>query len=116
MTFLFNHRTRMKTAYWLFKRGNRFYVEDRQTGKQTSLHTSDQGEAERLVAAKNEAANKGQLVLAVGQIYLNASDPVLMTRTWTDVMNLMGERGSIFPRPRQTGRRINASRCFAWWL
>ena len=100
----------MKTAYWLFKRGNRFYVEDRQTGKQTSLHTSDQGEAERLVAAKNEAANKGQLVLAVGQIYLNASDPVLMTRTWTDVMNLMGERGG--PTTQARTRRAFQSRPF----
>jgi hypothetical protein len=48
----------------LFKRGNTYYFEDAQTRKQTSLHTSDRGEAERLIAAKNEAASKNALTWA----------------------------------------------------
>ena len=83
----------MKPAYWLFKRRKKYYAEDSQTGKQTSLHTSDQSEAERLLAAKNEAQNKNSLALAVGQVYLKAIDPALMTRTWAEVMKVMADRG-----------------------
>jgi hypothetical protein len=83
----------MKPAYWLFKRGNIFYAQDAKSGKQTSLHTSDQGESKRLLAAKNEAANSNSLALAVGQVYLSAIDPALLTRTWSDVMKIMMQRG-----------------------
>jgi len=83
----------MKPAYWLFKRGIRYYAEDAQTGKQTSLHTSDQSEADRLLAAMNEAANKNSLALAVGQVYLKAIDSALMTRTWAEVIKVMADRG-----------------------
>jgi len=100
----------MKTTNWLFKRGKKYYVEDAKTGKQTSLHTSNLGEAERLVAAKNEAANRSHLALAVGQIYLSAIDPALMTRTWTDVMEIMEQRGGESTKART--RRALQSRPF----
>jgi hypothetical protein len=83
----------MKLAYRLFKRGNIFYSENTITKQQASLRTSSQFEAERLVAAKNEAAKENTLALAVGQIYLSAADPALMTRTWSDVMKVMIQRG-----------------------
>jgi integrase len=83
----------MKSAYWLFKRGKVFYAEDTRSGQQMSLKTSDRGEAERLIAAKNETAGKGQLALAVGQVYINSIDPALLTRTWNDVMEVMSQRG-----------------------
>jgi len=103
-------RTRMKAAYWLFKRGDRYYTEDARTGKQTSLGTTNQGEAERLLAAKNEAANQNSLSFAVGQIYLNATDPALMTRTWADVMKIMVQRGGKTTQDRT--RRAFESRPF----
>lgn len=77
----------------MFKRGSKYYAEEAQTGKQTSLHTSDKLEALRLLAAKNEAANGKSLALAVGHAYLNVIDPVLMTRTWAAVVKLMVQRG-----------------------
>lgn len=90
----------MKTAYRLFKRGNRFYVEDVRTGQQSSLFTSDPAEAQRLVSAKNEAADKSSLALAVGQVYLNAIDPALLSRTWIDVMATMIQRGGVETQKR----------------
>ena len=83
----------MNAAYRLFKHGKYFYTEHRITGKQESLRTPNKDEANRLLAAKNEAANKNSLALAVGQIYLKATDSGLMTRTWADVMETMAQRG-----------------------
>ena len=83
----------MNAAYRLFKHGKYFYCEHRTTGKQQSLKTTDKDEAARLLAAKNEVVNKHTLALAVGQIYLTATDPALMTRTWADVMKVMIQRG-----------------------
>lgn len=83
----------MKLSYWLFKRSKFFYIEDTRTGRQISLHTTDRGEADRLLAAKNEAANTNSLALAVGQVYLSAIDPDLLTRTWADVIKIMVQRG-----------------------
>jgi integrase len=60
----------------------------------------DRTEAERLTAAKNEAANKNQLALAVGQVYLSAIDPALLTRTWADVMRIMVKRGGLETQKR----------------
>jgi integrase len=100
----------MKPACWLFKRGNKFYFEDARTGKQTSLRTSDLGEAERLIAAKNEAANKNSLALAVGQVYLSAIDPALLTRIWADVMKIMVQRGG--PETQKRTRRALEHRAF----
>ena len=100
----------MKANYRLFKRGEHYYSQDKVTRKQTSLHTTDRFEAERLLAAKNEAANKNVLTLAVGQIYLNATDPALMTRTWADVMKIMVQRGGKTTQDRT--RRAFESRPF----
>jgi hypothetical protein len=46
----------MKQRFWLFKRGSVFYLQDSKTGKKDSLGTRDPKQAERLRAAKNEAA------------------------------------------------------------
>ncbi len=37
----------MKTKYTLFRRDGMFYMQDSATGKQTSLHTKDETEAQR---------------------------------------------------------------------
>ena len=83
----------MKAKYRMFKRGEFYYIQKNGTTIQSSLHTKIRSEAERLLAAKNESVNGGQLAYAVGQIYLNATDPALMTRTWADVMKVMTQRG-----------------------
>jgi hypothetical protein len=45
----------MKTKYTLFRRGEMFYTQDSATGKQISLRTKDETEAERLLEARNAA-------------------------------------------------------------
>ena len=60
----------MKAKYRMFKRGEFYYIQKNGTTIQSSLHTKIRSEAERLLAAKNESVNGGQLAYAVGQIYL----------------------------------------------
>ena len=96
----------MKANYRLFKRGETYYIEDGETRKQKSLHTSDRIEAERMLAAKNELANKGQLALAVGQIYISAMNPEMLDRKWCDAMSIMVQRGGAATQDR-TKRAFN---------
>ena len=53
------------------------------------MHTGDQTEAQRLIAAKNEAINNAQFTLAIGQTYLAVTDAEILTRTWNEVMNVI---------------------------
>lgn len=71
----------MKQRFWLFQRGAVFYVEDSETGKKEGLQTTDRKEAERLRMARNEAAERPFLGLALAKAYLSASDPALPKRT-----------------------------------
>ena len=61
-----------------------FYIENKTTGKQESLHTNDRQEAEKLLAAKNGAEGNRFLSLALTRVYISASDPKLETRTWKE--------------------------------
>ena len=65
----------------MFRRGKTYYVENASTGKQESLRTSDAVEAQRILGAKNEAANNSKVTLAVGKAYLAVTDPEMLTRT-----------------------------------
>jgi hypothetical protein len=78
----------MKQRFWVFKRRNIYYLQDSETGKQESLHTSDKHEAQRLHAAKNESVQQCMLNLALGKTYLSAHDPALINRTWNQVMDV----------------------------
>ena len=100
----------MNAEYRLFKHGKYFYTENRTTRRQESLRTSDRNEADRLLAAKNEAANTNSLALAVGQVYLSAIDPALLTRTWADAIKVMVERGG--PETQKRTRRALEHRAF----
>jgi hypothetical protein len=60
----------MKQRYLLFPRGRVFYSEDSTTGKQTSLRTKDEGEARRLLAAKNEAHVQPALNLQIARLFV----------------------------------------------
>ena len=59
----------MKNRYWKFNRKGIWYVEDAVTGKQESLRTSDEKEAEQLRHAKNEATRDRALSLRLGCAY-----------------------------------------------
>jgi integrase len=83
----------MKYRYWKFNRKGTWYVEDAVTGKQESLRTSDEKEAEQLRHAKNEATRDRALSLALGRAYLGAHDPKMAKRTWADVMAEMSNHG-----------------------
>jgi integrase len=98
----------MKLVYHLFKRGKYFYSEDSRTKKQKSLHTEDRSEAERILSAKNEAANNSQLSQAIGMAYLTASDPEMSTRTWSDVIAFVQKRGKQTTQDRYR-RALNRS-------
>jgi integrase len=90
----------MKNRFWLFKRGQTFYVEDSLTHKQESLHTKDQREARRLRDAKNEAIGNPTLSLAIGRAYLAAHDPHMAKRTWSEVMDELSSHGCEASRAR----------------
>lgn len=79
----------MKLRFVLFRRGSVFYSEDTVTKKQESLHTKDRGEAQILLAAKNEAVRQTAMNLQMAQIYLRHSDGDLASRTWQKVMDAM---------------------------
>ena len=67
--------------------GGVYYVEDTETGKRTSLQTTERQTAERLMNARREAEQQPQINLQIARTYLLASDPTMVTRTWNEVMN-----------------------------
>jgi len=76
--------------YRLFKmnsRGGRYYAEEIATGLRKSLKTPDREAAEKLLHAMNEASRNAQLNQLMGQAYMAGSDPLVMTRTWKDVID-----------------------------
>lgn len=82
--------TEMNQRYRVFRRGwGTYYVEDLQTGKQTSLKTRDKAEAHRLVAAKNESEVAPAFSRHLARVYWKAGDPDAGTRTWAFVMERM---------------------------
>jgi len=79
----------MKRRFILYrrKRGGMFYLEDTQSKKQESLHTSDRAEALTLLHSKNEAHRQPVLNLQIARTYLSAADPEVTRRTWQRVMD-----------------------------
>jgi hypothetical protein len=74
----------MKSRYRLFQRNTGIYFcEDRQTGAQASLRTTDAAEAERLLNAKNEAEAQPGFALHIGKAYLAVADPAIARRLWS---------------------------------
>lgn len=82
----------MKARYRLIHRGNRiaaFYLVDTQTGKRTSLHTSDKDAAQQLVDAKNQAERQPALNRQLAKAYLSGADSGAATRTWRDAIEAL---------------------------
>ncbi len=80
----------MTDKYRLFRRASGvWYIEDKESREQESLRTHDATEAKRLFNAKNEAYRQPAINVQIARAYLNASDPMLVTRTWCDVMETL---------------------------
>jgi len=95
----------MKQRFRLYRRSNggRFYAHDSLTGKQESLGTTNRTEAVRLLHAKNEAAQQPLLNVQIARAYLAASDALIGTRTWSNVMEEIVK--TKHPARRHGGRR-----------
>ena len=88
--------------YRMYRRGRgMFYAKDRITGKAETLGTADPMHAQRLLAAKNQAAVQPQLNRAMARTYLLAKSPELVTRTWAEVMEHYTASGVESTRPTQ---------------
>lgn len=53
-----------------------FYCKDTSTGKQSTLRTKDECEAESLLSAKNEAIRQPAMNLQIAQVYLQQTGRV----------------------------------------
>ncbi len=99
----------MKTRYWLTRRGTTFYAMDSETGRRLSLRTTDRHEAEKMLHARNDVADKPRLGLALAKVYLEAYDPRMDARVWQDVMDEFSRRGgetTRLMRLRKLKRRV----------
>ena len=79
----------MKQRFILFRRSGVFYYEDTMTGKQLSLRTKDEAEANILLNAKNESFRQPVLNRQIARTYLAATDSEMATRTWQTPMDEM---------------------------
>jgi hypothetical protein len=78
----------MKLRYRLFlRRKSVYYAFDDTTKTFTSLKTKDRAEANRLLMAINEAGKQPAMNLSLARVYLRASDPMVTTRTWQNVLD-----------------------------
>ena len=101
----------MKALYRLFKRSNGvYYVENNQTGKQSSLKTRDRSEAEQLLNARNQDSSQTQLNREIGLTFIKSSDPELANRTWQKVFDAVCSIGSETTQSRR--ERLYGKNCF----
>lgn len=77
----------MRKRFRLFRRGQVFWTQNNETGKQETLRTKDRVTAERLLHAKNEAHQQPVINLQIARAYLMVSDPNAATRSWQFVMD-----------------------------
>src|SRR3984957_20189327 len=81
-----------RQRFRLYRRSGTYYGHESDTGKQTSLRTKDKNEAVGLLAAKNQAVAQPILNVAMAKVYLSAKSPELLTRTWSELIQLMADR------------------------
>lgn len=96
----------MKPRFILFRRSGTFYCEDSETGKQQSLRTKDEAEAQILLNAKNESVRQPALNLQLARTYLTAADPMVQKRIWRDALETLisTKKGSTQDRWIRAGR------------
>src|SRR5471032_3377118 len=71
--------------YRIFRRGKVWYLQNDTTGKQTSLHTRDKKQAQRVLNAQCEAHQNPSINLQIARVYINVADEGYAKRTWGDV-------------------------------
>jgi integrase len=84
----------MNTRYRLTYRGIRggmFYCVDKQTGKRTSLHTTNEDDARQIVEAKNNAERQPILNLQIAKAYIAGTDSEINKRTWLTAIDALIE-------------------------
>ena len=81
----------MKQRFRTFQRGNGiWYCHDNDTGRQESLRTLREADADCIVQAKNESLRQPQINIQIAKAYLVAGDPAFASRTWQLVMDEAG--------------------------
>lgn len=90
----------MKQRFYLYKRGDRYYMQDSRTGKQQSLETSDRQTALRLLELKRQTAADPAYNQFVLKTCLASQDPLLPKRTWQTVMDQIQTHGKESSRCR----------------
>jgi hypothetical protein len=100
----------MKKRFWLWKRNGVYYLQNAETRQKESLHTSDRAEAERLRNARNEAATRPVLGVALAKAYLTAHDVEISKRTWQTVIDCYCARGKEQTQDRR--KRAVRAKCF----
>lgn len=103
----------MKTRYRLIRRGSRggsFYCVDTNTGKRTSLQTSDEDAAEQIIQAKNQAERQPVLNLQIAKAYLAGTDSGVSQRTWQQALDAL--TASKHGANRERWRRAGADKAF----
>jgi integrase len=81
-----------RQRFRLYRRNGTYYAHESDTGKQTSFRTKDKTEAVGLLGAKNQAVAQPILNVAMAKVYLSAKSPELLTRTWSELIQLMADR------------------------
>jgi hypothetical protein len=82
----------MKQRFYLYRRGEIYYLQDARTGKQQSLETKDKKAALRLLEVKRQTAENPNFNQFILKSCLSTQDPLLAKRTWQDVMEQMQPR------------------------
>jgi hypothetical protein len=100
----------MKNRYWLFRRSGVYYIEDAQTRQEESLRTSDRREALRIRDARNQAAERPNLGIALAKASLTAHDPQIAERTWQTVLDQFCTRGK--PQTQAHRKRVAGRKHF----
>jgi hypothetical protein len=84
----------MKSAFCLVRRGTQFYAHRRITQQRETLHTSHRQQAEKLLAAMNDAERAPHHdSLALGRVFLSARDAELPGRVWGTLMEAIIHHG-----------------------
>jgi integrase len=83
----------MKERFYLYRRGEMFYLQDSRTGKQQSLETKDRKAALRLLEIKRQTVADPGFNQFILKSCLSTQDPLLAKRTWQTVMEQMQTHG-----------------------
>ena len=90
----------MKQRFYLYKRGDRYYLQDSRTGKQQSLETTDRNAALRMLELKRQTTADPAYNQFVLKTCLATQDPLLPKRTWQTVMDQIQTHGKESSRRR----------------